>query len=304
MDRILELRTTEIAPGDNDRRSFDREALEELARSIAENGLAQPITVRPLQDAQGHRYQIVAGERRWRAVAEVLGRETIPAVVKDLDDLQASSIMLAENMARADLDPIEEAEAYRKRMRLFGWDQTEVANVAGVSCDTVMRRLALLDLAPDIQALIQHGQLPLAHADALVKLDRNRQRIALRVFSGTNEMPIGDFRAMCMELLEEQSQEALFDIQDFWLPQEEPEDYHKNGRLARIYGPPADPDFPEPEYLSGRPTGHTVYLYMQALWDRGFRREASAVRLLFETLVRHRRLSVPAWAAEADFPNA
>ena len=106
-----------IRRGDNDRQAFDQVALEELSESIRAHGLVQPITIRPMPD--GH-YQIVAGERRWRA-CKLLTWHEIPAIVRDLDDEAASAIMLAENIGRKDLNPIEEANAYHRRMDQFGW---------------------------------------------------------------------------------------------------------------------------------------------------------------------------------------
>ena len=105
-----------IPPGDNDRKSFNRPSLEDLAASIKPHGLAQPITVRPGVGG----FQLVAGERRFRAISEILRWDTCPAIVRDLSDEDASAIMLAENTWRIDLNPIEKAHGYDKRMRQFG----------------------------------------------------------------------------------------------------------------------------------------------------------------------------------------
>jgi hypothetical protein len=113
-----------IVPGDNDRQAFEPVALQELADSIAAHGLAQPITVRPIA---GGLYQIVAGERRFRAM-QLLGWERVPALVRDLDDRQASAIMLVENLNRVDLNPIDEARAYSKRMTEFSWAVSDIAH--------------------------------------------------------------------------------------------------------------------------------------------------------------------------------
>ena len=118
-----------IAPGDNDREDFDAAALQELADSIGQYGLAQPITVRPVGR---DRFQIVAGERRWRA-CRLLGWPTIPALVREMDDETASGVMLLENVQRAELNPIEEARAYARRMARFGWDVDRVAAAANVA---------------------------------------------------------------------------------------------------------------------------------------------------------------------------
>ena len=202
-----------IRRGDNDRQVFDPVALEELSESIRAHGLVQPIAIRPMTD--GH-YQIVAGERRWRA-CKLLACQEIPAIVRDLNDEAASAIMLAENIGREDLNPIEEANAYHRRMERFGWSATRVADVAGVSHDLVRRRLSLLRLGPEAQKLVASGQFPVGHGQAMADLDNNRQRIALRVYSHSTRMTLQAFRHVVSDLLQEQSQDALFDLQQFWV---------------------------------------------------------------------------------------
>jgi len=202
-----------IRRGGNDRQVFDPVALEELSESIRAHGLVQPIAIRPMTD--GH-YQIVAGERRWRA-CKLLACQEIPAIVRDLNDEAASAIMLAENIGREDLNPIEEANAYHRRMERFGWSATRVADVAGVSHDLVRRRLSLLRLGPEAQKLVASGQFPVGHGQAMADLDNNRQRIALRVYSHSTRMTLQAFRHVVSDLLQEQSQDALFDLQQFWV---------------------------------------------------------------------------------------
>src|SRR3990167_1299050 len=113
-----------IDQGANDRTVFNAEALDDLAASIRDNGLAQPITVRPVRRG---RYEIVAGERRFRACAHLLGWTSVPCIVRDMDDAQAAAVMLAENVARADLDPADEALAYQSRIERYGWMVDELA---------------------------------------------------------------------------------------------------------------------------------------------------------------------------------
>jgi ParB family chromosome partitioning protein len=118
---VHEIRASTIRAGTNDRKHFDEVKLGELAESISEHGLAEPIIVRPVTSFCGVGYEIVAGERRFRAMTTILDRSFIPAIVRELDDESASAIMLAENTGRADLDPIEEANAYQSRIERFGW---------------------------------------------------------------------------------------------------------------------------------------------------------------------------------------
>jgi len=206
---ITEVQISRIVAGDNDRTKFDRAALAELADSIREHGLAQPITVRVV----GNKFQIVAGERRFRAF-QLLGCDTIPAIVRaDLSDEAASAIMLAENVARADLDPVDEGMAYQKRIDRFGWTVERLAEQAGVSTVRVHFRLKLLRLRPELQAILRSGDLQLGYAQILADadLDTNRQMIAIsRLRSNPSPTP-GWFRREVNELLEEQAQGALFD---------------------------------------------------------------------------------------------
>lgn len=200
-----------IEPGDNDREDFDDAALQELADSIGQYGLAQPITVRPIGRDQ---YQIVAGERRWRA-CRLLGWPTIPALVREMDDETASGVMLLENVQRAELNPIEEARAYARRMARFGWDVERVATAANVAVGRVRLRLTLLDVVPEAQHLVRSGQLGIKYAYVMRDLDANRQRIALRYLGEVDTPRLSEFRRLCARLLEEQAQESLFDVAAF-----------------------------------------------------------------------------------------
>lgn len=199
-----------IDPGNNDRKEFDAEELAQLASSIDSNGLAQPPTVRPKPDG---RYELVAGERRFRACSENLGWATIPAFVRDLDDAQAGAIMLAENVARVDLDPVEEANAYRARMAT-GLTVAEVAAQAGVQASRVQWRLDLLRLIPEALALVQSKQLGVGAAWELRDLDVNRQMLALRALSA-GDLTATEFTKLCRQLQFEQDQDSMFDTDSF-----------------------------------------------------------------------------------------
>jgi ParB/RepB/Spo0J family partition protein len=231
---ISEIHLAQIRPGDNDRKNFNAVALQELADSIADNGLAQPIIVRPIwiclacetayTEPTSHcqpcdnsefvqQYQIVAGERRYRAF-QLLGRNYIPAIIReDLDDETADAIMLAENVQRQDLNPLEEAAAYRKRMIRHDWSIAETARRASVSESKVRNRLSLLDLVPEAQHLVSHGNLPLGLAERMSVLDTNRQRIALAWLRDQPTLPSPRFfSSMVSQLHEQQIQETMFDL--------------------------------------------------------------------------------------------
>lgn len=210
-DRIHRLPVTQIVAGDNDRTMFRDEDLRELADSIAQDGLAQPITVRPLSL---NVYEIVAGERRFRACC-LLGWTTIPAIVRILTDEQASRIMLIENIHRKDIDPIDEANAYRKRMERFGWSAAQTAHMAKVSQKRVGARIALLELVPEAQNMIQQSQMGVQFGEVLSPLDHNRQRVAMRYLTSTDRPLLREFRAIVGRLLSEQAQESLFNTDLF-----------------------------------------------------------------------------------------
>ncbi|MET0371978.1 MAG: ParB/RepB/Spo0J family partition protein [Sphingobium sp.] len=145
------------------RRHFDEEALSELAESIARRGVIQPIIVRP----QGGGYQIVAGERRWRA-AQRAQLHRIPAIVRDFDEAETLEIALVENIQREDLNPIEEAEAYRKLIADFDHSQEALGRIVGKSRSHIANLIRLLDLPAMVQQAVLERRLSMGHARALI----------------------------------------------------------------------------------------------------------------------------------------
>jgi len=150
------------------RRHFDENAIAELAESIGLRGLLQPIIVRRAPDGDG--YQLVAGERRWRA-AQRAGLHQIPALVRELDDAATYEIALVENIQRQDLNAIEEAGAYRRLIEDFGHNQEALAKLVGKSRSHVANLLRLLDLPASVQAMVGDGSLAMGHARALIGAD-------------------------------------------------------------------------------------------------------------------------------------
>ena len=159
---------------DQPRKRFDDTALDELADSIREHGILQPLTVRRL--GTGY-YQIVAGERRWRA-ARLAGLTEVPAIVIEADDRKATELALIENLQREDLDPLEEAEGYKKLMDGYHMTQEDVANRVGKSRSAVANALRLLGLCPEVRALVEAGKLSGGHARALLPLNATQQKKA------------------------------------------------------------------------------------------------------------------------------
>lgn len=163
------LRIAEVEPrADQPRKQFDREALEALADSIATYGVLQPILVRPNPNFDGM-FEIIAGERRWRA-AKLAGLTEIPAVVLDGDDLKTAQIALIENVQRENLNVVEEAFAYRALIERFDLTQDEVAKQVGKSRPAVANTLRLLDLPEEVLGLLKEGDLSAGHARALLGL--------------------------------------------------------------------------------------------------------------------------------------
>ncbi|MCJ1886254.1 ParB/RepB/Spo0J family partition protein [Pseudomonas sp. LA21] len=153
------------------RRDMDPQALEELAQSIKAQGVMQPIVVRPIDKG---RYEIIAGERRWRA-SQQAGLDKIPAMVREVPDEAAIAMALIENIQREDLNPIEEAAALQRLQQEFQLTQQQVADAVGKSRVTVANLLRLIALPDEIKTLLSHGDLEMGHARALLGLPENRQ---------------------------------------------------------------------------------------------------------------------------------
>lgn len=167
---VRQLRSNPYQP----RRDFDEEKLNELAESIRQHGIIQPLVVR--KSVRG--YEIVAGERRWRA-AQKIGLENVPVVVKEISDLQMMEIALIENLQREDLNPIEIADAYHKLMEQFHLTQEELANKVGQSRSHVANFLRLLNLPVEVRDYVSRGTLTMGHARALLGLNDQQKMIQL-----------------------------------------------------------------------------------------------------------------------------
>ncbi len=156
-----------------------QDSLQELAESIKAQGVVQPIVIRPIGD--GSRYEIIAGERRWRA-SQLAGLHEIPAVVRDVPDQAAIAMALIENIQREDLNPIEEARALQRLIEEFELTHQEAAEAVGRSRAAVSNLLRLLELDPEVMVMLEHGDLEMGHGRALLALPRDRQKgAALKV---------------------------------------------------------------------------------------------------------------------------
>ena len=166
---------------DQPRRQFDEEQLSDLSASIAEKGVIQPLIVRR-HPTENDGYEIVAGERRWRAAQRAQVHE-VPVVVRDFDDLEVIEVAIIENIQRADLNPIEEAAGYDQLMQKFGHTQDQMAKALGKSRSHIANLLRLLKLPDDIKTFVQDGHLSMGHARALLTAD-DPSALAKAVISG------------------------------------------------------------------------------------------------------------------------
>ena len=171
---LVELELQQLQPGQyQPRRDVQESALEELADSIRQQGLMQPIVVRPLPGMPDH-YEIIAGERRWRA-CELAGLKRIPVLVRDVADESAIAMALIENIQRENLNPMEEAIALHRLQQEFGLTQQQVANSVGKNRTTVANLLRLMQLNTDVKRLLENGDLEMGHARALLGLTGQAQ---------------------------------------------------------------------------------------------------------------------------------
>ncbi|MGI6143042.1 MAG: ParB/RepB/Spo0J family partition protein [bacterium] len=172
-DGVIEIRVSDIRPNKfQPRQEFSEDKLEELARSISLHGVLQPVVVR---DVIGG-YELVAGERRWRA-CKLAGLEIIPAIIRDFSDSEMMEIALIENLQREDLNPLEEAAAYRRLLDEFGLTQEELSQRIGKSRSHIANILRLLQLPPEIQDYVSRGTISMGHARTLLGLEKAAQQL-------------------------------------------------------------------------------------------------------------------------------
>ena len=165
----VKLKINDIEPNRaQPRKSFDEEALEELANSISTHGVIQPLLVRPLADGG---YQLIAGERRWRA-SRMAGLTEVPVVIREMSDSEAMELALVENLQREDLNPVEEAMGYRSLMVSYGLTQEQVAERMGKSRSAVANALRILDLTPNETEALKAGKISAGHARALLGAEK------------------------------------------------------------------------------------------------------------------------------------
>jgi len=172
---VIEIKITDIEPNENQpRRVFDDESLADLSESIKEHGVVQPIIVRKVENG----YQIIAGERRWKA-SRLAGKKTIPAIVKDYSNLEVMEIALIENLQREDLNAIEEAFGYKSLIEEYNLTQEEISKQIGKSRSAIANSLRLLLLPQKIKDMITGGKISQGHARALLAIDNEKKQLEI-----------------------------------------------------------------------------------------------------------------------------
>lgn len=203
--RVLYLPTNTIRPNPGQpRKVFDKEALQELAASIAQYGILQPVSVR----RTGSGYELIAGERRLRA-AKIIGLEEVPCIVMTLDEEQSGMLALVENLQRRDLDYIEEAEGLARLMRLYGLSQEQAARRVGKSQSSVANKLRLLRHTPAVLTALRNNALSERHARALLKLEGEAERLAAIEVIVKRELTVAKTEAYIDALLEERTKKPF-----------------------------------------------------------------------------------------------
>jgi len=196
-EALTELAIDALQPGKYQPRTrMDQEALAELAESIKAQGIMQPILVRPVA---GGRYEIIAGERRWRA-ARIAGLGTVPTLLREVPDRQALAVALIENIQREDLNPLEEATGIQRLIQEFGMTHAQAAEAVGRSRSGVTNLLRLLELAPPVRELLQEGRIDMGHARALLALPAMRQ-VELARGAAAQQLSVRDVERRVARLL-------------------------------------------------------------------------------------------------------
>lgn len=181
------------------RKQFDEEALSELSDSIAQHGVLQPLLVRPMPDGG---YQLVAGERRWRA-SRMAGLTEVPVVIRDLTDAQVAELALVENLQRENLNPLEEANGYKELSDKFGYTQEKISEIVGKSRPSIANALRLLNLPEDVQEMVSNGSLSMGHARAILSLEDDKMKTDLAKLVIANDLSVRETERIARNMVKE-----------------------------------------------------------------------------------------------------
>ena len=204
---IVEIKITDIEANDRQpRKAFNDETLVDLSESIKEHGVVQPIIVRKL----GSSYQIIAGERRWRA-ARLAGKKTIPAIVKECSDLEVMELALIENLQREDLNSIEEATAYKSLIEEYNMTQDEISKKIGKSRPAIANSLRLLQLPQEIKNMIAEGKISQGHARALLSISGEKKQIDMAEKIIAQQLNVRQIEKLAKDTKQKRKKEVLPD---------------------------------------------------------------------------------------------
>ena len=205
-DEVTTIRLSEIEPNRNQpRKDFDEAALASLADSIRQHGLIQPLIVRPMANGS---YQIIAGERRWRA-SRMLGLAEVPVVIREMDDQQVMEVALIENLQREDLNQIEEARGYRQLMEEYHFTQDQVANSVGKSRPAIANSLRLLNLPEEVIALLQQGDLSFGQGKAILAFEDPEKMVEIAKLTVKKGLTVRQLEAMAKKEQQQPKQKAI-----------------------------------------------------------------------------------------------
>lgn len=181
------------------RKQFDEEALSELSDSIAQHGVLQPLLVRPMPDGG---YQLVAGERRWRA-SRMAGLTEVPVVIRDLTDAQVAELALVENLQRENLNPLEEANGYKELSDKFGYTQEKISEIVGKSRPSIANALRLLNLPENVQTMVSDGSISMGHARAILSLEDDKMKTDLAKLVIANDLSVRETERIARNMVKE-----------------------------------------------------------------------------------------------------
>lgn len=198
----VKVKLIDIEPNrDQPRKQFDEEALAELSNSIAQHGVLQPLLVRPMPDGG---YQLVAGERRWRA-SRMAGLTEVPVVIRDLTDSQVAELALVENLQRENLNPLEEANGYKELSDRFGYTQEKISEIVGKSRSAVANALRLLNLPERVGEMVSSGSLSMGHARALLSLEDEKIQKEIAELVVRNDLSVRETERLVRNAVKEKT---------------------------------------------------------------------------------------------------
>ncbi|HHY23527.1 MAG TPA: ParB/RepB/Spo0J family partition protein [Clostridiaceae bacterium] len=226
-DSIKDIKINDIEPNKKQpRKTFDDSKLNELAKSIKKHGIVQPIIVKKEDDI----YRIIAGERRWRA-AKIAGLQTVPAILKELDDREIVEVALIENLQREDLNPIEEAEAYEKLIKEFEMTQEEISEIVGKSRPAIANSLRLLSLSDEVRKMLIDGEITSGHGRTLLMIEDSELQEGI-----ANEIVKNKYSVRETEKLIKRLKETKLKETDERKKEKDPEIKNLEESLQRILG--------------------------------------------------------------------